>query len=85
MSTDTTTERDFQLSTKAQTLANYLREEATENGGEIYVKGKFISDEVGLSAKEIGQLMRQLQGTFSDLTIEKWSYSAATTWRVESS
>lgn len=72
------------LSEKAQTLYHFLRAQTEQNGGEIYVKGKFISGNVGLSAKQIGQLMLELKGSVSDLEIEKWSYTSATTWRVAS-
>jgi len=67
-------------SPKARRLAAYLREEAGD--GEAYVKAKFIADDVGLSPKEIGALMLQLQERAAGLSIEKWSYTGATTWRV---
>ncbi|WP_435333978.1 DUF7123 family protein [Haloarchaeobius sp. TZWWS8] len=63
-------------------LANYLREKARD--GEMYFKSKFIADDVGLSPKEIGALMVKLSDSATDLEIEKWSYTSATTWRVES-
>lgn len=69
-------------SEKAQQLASYLRREAANASGDLYVKGKFIVDDVGLSSHEIGQLMCQLQETATDLEIERWSYTSATTWRV---
>ena len=72
---DTTDERS-----KTERLAAFLREEAAE--GETYFKAKFIADDVGLSPKEIGALIVQLQDSVSDLEIEKWSYTSATTWRV---
>ena len=62
-------------------LLSYLRERATD--GEIYFKSKFIADEVDLSPKEIGALMVKLRDSATDLEIEKWSYTSATTWRVE--
>ncbi|WP_123620307.1 hypothetical protein [Halorubrum sp. CSM-61] len=65
---------------KADRLAAFLREEAAD--GETYFKAKFISDDVGLSPKEIGALIVQLQDSVQDLEIEKWSYTGATTWRV---
>ncbi|MGQ3329145.1 DUF7123 family protein [Halorubrum sp. FL23] len=65
---------------KADRLASFLREEAAD--GETYFKAKFISDDVGLSPKEIGALIVQLQDSVQDLEIEKWSYTGATTWRV---
>ena len=62
-------------------LLTYLREKASD--GELYFKSKFIADEVDLSPKEIGALMVQLRESATDLEIEKWSYTSATTWRVE--
>jgi hypothetical protein len=67
--------------TKREQLAEFLRSQA--NAGEYYFKSKFIAEELGLSPKEIGVLMTQLQESVSDLEIEKWSNSRATTWRVE--
>ena len=66
---------------KRDRLADYLRKQART--GEFYFKSKFIADEVGLSPKEVGVLMCQLQESVPDLHIEKWSNSRATTWRVE--
>ncbi len=66
---------------KESRLASYLRSRAKD--GEVYFKSKFISDDVGLSPKEIGALMVKLSESATDLTIEKWSYTSATTWRVE--
>ena len=66
---------------KERRLKQYLRERAKD--GELYFKGKFIADDVGLSTKEIGALMVKLSESASDLEIEKWSYTGATTWRVE--
>ena len=65
---------------KEERLKSYLRQKAED--GEVYFKSKFIADEVGLSPKEIGALMVQLSESTSDLEIEKWSYTSATTWRV---
>jgi hypothetical protein len=65
---------------KEQRLLAYLRQRAAD--GEVYFKSKFISDEVGLSPKEIGALMVKLKDSAGDIEIEKWSYTSATTWRV---
>jgi hypothetical protein len=65
----------------AERLRAYLSEQVTEKG-ERYFKSKFIADDVGLSSKEIGALMVKLQETTTDLEIEKWSYTNATTWRI---
>jgi len=67
---------------KEERLQNYLQTKAQE--GEVYFKSKFIADDVGLSPKEIGALMVKLKDSATDLEIEKWSYTSATTWRVTS-
>ena len=66
---------------KDERLADYLR--ARVEDGEMYFKSKFIADDVGLSSKEIGALIVKLQDSVDDLSIERWSYTGATTWRVE--
>jgi hypothetical protein len=66
---------------KMERLRAYLADEARCQG-ELYFKSKFIADDVGLSSKEIGALMVGLQETTTDLEIEKWSYTSATTWRI---
>ncbi|WP_435319551.1 DUF7123 family protein [Haloarchaeobius sp. TZWSO28] len=71
---------DNEPANKETRLADYLREKA--NDGEMYFKSKFIADDVGLSPKEIGALMVKLRESATDLEIEKWSYTSATTWRV---
>ena len=66
---------------KEARLRTYLREKAAD--GEMYFKSKFIADEVDLSPKEIGALMVKLSDSAGELSVEKWSYTSATTWRVE--
>jgi hypothetical protein len=75
-----TTQPSIEPDSKETRLRNYLRERA--NDGEMYFKSKFISDDVGLSPKEIGALMVKLRDSATELEIEKWSYTSATTWRV---
>lgn len=75
VSPDDTTE------SKDERLAEYLRERVDD--GDMYFKSKFIADDVGLSSKEIGALIVKLQESVDDLSIERWSYTGATTWRVE--
>jgi hypothetical protein len=79
-STDREDERTS-ADTKEERLQQFLARKA--NDGELYFKSKFIADEVGLSPKEIGALMVKLKDSCTDLEIEKWSYTSATTWRVE--
>jgi len=66
---------------KEERLKQFLLRKAED--GEVYFKSKFISDEVGLSPKEIGALMVKLKDSATDLEIEKWSYTSATTWRIK--
>ena len=68
---------------KEERLRAYLVQKASD--GEVYFKSKFIADEVDLSPKEIGALMVKLRESATDLEIEKWSYTSATTWRVQPS
>lgn len=65
---------------KETRLRRYLSQRVED--GEVYIKGKFIADDVDLSPKEIGALMVKLRDSATDLEIEKWSYTSATTWRV---
>ncbi|MFW6448350.1 MAG: DUF7123 family protein [Halobacteriota archaeon] len=67
---------------KLERLESYLRQQL--DGDELYFKSKFIADDVGLSPKEIGALMVKLKDSATDLNVEKWSYTSATTWRVTS-
>ena len=71
---------DAELS-KEERLRNFL-ERKLESEAELYFKSKFIADEVGLSAKEIGALMVKLRESAETIDIEKWSYTSATTWRI---
>lgn len=68
-------------SSKEERLEQYLLEKAKD--GEVYFKSKFIADEVGLSPKEIGALMVKLRDSATELEVEKWSYTSATTWRIQ--
>ncbi len=66
---------------KEDRLKQYLLDRAKD--GEMYFKSKFIADDVGLSPKEIGALMVKIRDSATEITVEKWSYTSATTWRVE--
>ena len=75
-----TTATEPSTDTKEERLRRFLLDKAQD--GELYFKSKFIADEVGLSPKEIGALMVKLRESATELDIEKWSYTSATTWRV---
>jgi hypothetical protein len=66
---------------KAERLRQYLCERAAD--GDRYFKSKFIAEDVDLSPKEIGALIVRLQESATDISIEPWSYTGATTWHVE--
>jgi hypothetical protein len=72
---------DEETQSKEEQLRSFLTEKAAN--GEMYFKSKFIADEVGLSPKEIGALMIKLKDSATAIEIEKWSYTGATTWRVQ--
>ncbi|RXK47382.1 DUF7123 family protein [Halorientalis pallida] len=80
--TQPSTKKDDETASKEERLKAFLARKAED--GELYFKSKFIADEVGLSPKEIGALMVKLKDSASELEIEKWSYTSATTWRIES-
>jgi hypothetical protein len=77
----TTSPSTEESTSKEQRLKAFLAEKAED--GEMYFKSKFIAEEVGLSPKEIGALMVKLKESASEINVEKWSYTSATTWRVE--
>ncbi|MFT4946490.1 MAG: hypothetical protein ACI8TL_000726 [Natronomonas sp.] len=67
------------LPPKGQQLLRYLESEVDD---ECYLKSRFVAREIDLSAKEIGAMMSRLQDEPVGLTVEKWSYTNGTTWRV---
>lgn len=71
---ETATER------KRQRFQAYLRERTAD--GECYLKSKFVAEDLDLSTREIGQLFADLRENATDLDVERWAYSNATTWRV---
>lgn len=77
----TTTQPSTSQESKEARLKQYLNDRASD--GELYFKSKFIADDVDLSPKEIGALMVKLSKSATDITVEKWSYTSATTWRVQ--
>ncbi|MFW5905765.1 MAG: DUF7123 family protein [archaeon] len=73
--TDATTD----LTSKQRRILEYLRQHATER---TYFKSRLIGEELGLSAKEVGTNMPAVADATTDLEVQKWGYSSATTWRV---
>lgn len=71
---------DFESGKEDQVRAYLLSRGAQ---GQLYFKSKYIASDAGLSSKEVGAILNKLRETASDLEIERWGYSRATTWRVE--
>lgn len=69
---------------KLDRLVDYLRERLRERDDPLYVKSKFVAEEVDCSVKELGARFHRLATTEcqTDLEVERWSYTNATTWRV---
>lgn len=73
-------------SSKARSIYRYLHARLVDQeADELYFKCREIADDLGMSSKEIGVTMRQLQDADLDIEVEKWSWSKATTWRVKPS
>lgn len=70
-----------QMNDKQNRIVDYLENKVDD--GKVYFKSKFMSDELDMSPKEIGANMLRLADQCEQLSIEKWSYASATTWRVE--
>jgi hypothetical protein len=66
--------------TQSERLIEYLERRASD--GELYVKSKFLAEDLDLSASQIGVLLGRLQDSVETLDIEQWSYTNATTWRI---
>jgi hypothetical protein len=67
---------------KAARVAAHLRDLAAESDGPLYVKSRFVAEDMTLSAKEIGAVMGDLDEQTHGLAVEPWAYSGGTTWRV---
>lgn len=63
-----------------QKILNYLLSGVQKD--KRYFKSKYIADDLGLSAKEVGTNLGILAEICDDLEISRWSYSSSTTWLV---
>ena len=69
------------LPAKARPLVAYLRARVRAEGA-FYVKSRFVAEDLGLSAKEVGAFMRQLQDRDVGPAVDAWAYTNGTTWYV---
>jgi len=70
-----------EISEEEKQILTYLREKA--NRGQLYFRSRNIAESIGLSSKQVGARLASLGEKAEDITIEKWSRSRSTTWRVE--
>lgn len=61
-------------------IVAYLRDSAAR--GERYFRSRNIAEKLGLSAKQVGARLPQLDEKTEELDIEKWSRARSTTWKV---
>lgn len=62
-------------------ILSYLSEKATR--GQEYFRARNIAESLELSSKQVGVRLAELAEKAEDVSIEKWSRSRSTTWRVE--
>lgn len=73
---------DSSPQSKTERVARYLREQATQADGSLYIKSRFVADDIDLSPREIGASIHRIDERKHGLSIEKWAYTSGTTWRV---
>jgi len=61
-------------------IVAYLQDSAAR--GKRYFRSRNIADALGLSAKQVGVRLPELDEKTEDLDIEKWSRARSTTWKV---
>ena len=61
----------------------HLRERLQQSEGSLYVKSRFLAEEMPLSAREVGTALGRLADREGCLTVERWAKSGGgLTWRV---
>lgn len=61
-------------------IVAYLHDSAAR--GKRYFRARNIADALGLSAKQVGVRLPELDEKTEELDIEKWSRARSTTWKV---
>jgi hypothetical protein len=51
--------------------------------GPLFVKSKFLAEDLALSTREIGAALGRLGEESARLDVQQWAYTSATTWRIE--
>jgi hypothetical protein len=71
------TERTVEL------VAAHLRRRLQQSEGSLYVKSRFVAEEMSFSAQQIGTALGRLADRDGDPTVERWANSGGSlTWRV---
>lgn len=64
-------------------VSAHLRAKLQQTEGSLYVKSRFLAEEMELSAREIGTALGRLADREGRLTVERWAKSGGSlTWRV---
>lgn len=69
--------------TTVDRVAAHLRAELQQMNGPLYIKSRFMTDDLDYSAQEIGTAMGRLADRDTDLIVEPWGKSGGgVTWCV---
>lgn len=66
---------------KRHRVEQYLLDQLGEDP--LFVKSKFLSEDLELSTREIGSALGRIADNSDRVEVQKWSYTSATTWRVD--
>jgi hypothetical protein len=69
-----------EYSDEEQRILAYLRDSVSR--GQLYFRSKNIADALGLSSKQVGVRLPNLDEKSEDVDIEKWGRARSTTWKV---
>lgn len=67
----------------ADRLAGLLHRRTDD--GPLFTKSKYLAEDLAMTPSQVGQLLASLRESRTDLVVEPWSYSNATTWRIDRS
>lgn len=71
---------DAALSEDKQRIVEYLQSQL--KSGKQYLRSSEIGDSLGLSPKQVGAHLGQLDDEVDTLTIDKWGRHRSTTWYI---
>jgi len=69
-----------EYSEEEQRIMAYLRDSVSR--GQQYFRSKNIADALGLSSKQVGVRLPNLDEKSEEVDIEKWGRARSTTWKV---